>query len=223
MLAEHGGAKTTTAVIAASSTILEDLRLWIFSCQRKKHNVYLTDVNIKLLKLPKNCKQTQKQKKTFNKTLPRKSYNNTRKLRRGERIYGVHCIWSCAGKSTSNNNNNNSFFKDHHPSQKPPRSSSSSLKTKKLILIFSCERKKERKKEKASLKNINRKLQKISINRYQERAARRRKLHREEREIERAKRSEASLRGSGGGTQKGDLATIFKCNQSTKGWRESLF
>ncbi len=92
--------------------------------------------------------------KTKNKTLPRKSYNNTRKLRRGGRIFGVRCIWSCAGKSSSNNNNNNSF-KDHHPSQKPPRSS---LKTTKKILNFSC----ERKKEKASLKDINRKLQKLS-------------------------------------------------------------
>ncbi len=69
MLAEHGGAKTTTttttaaaAAIAASSTILDDLRLQKISCQRKKHNVYLTDVNIKLLKLPTNCKQKQKQK-----------------------------------------------------------------------------------------------------------------------------------------------------------------
>ncbi len=99
-------------------------------------------------KAPKASNKLQAKTKTFNKTLPRKSYNNTRKLRRGERIFGVRCIWSSAGKNSSSSNNTNNSFKDHHPSQKPPRSSS--LKTKKIILIFSCARKKERKKERKS-------------------------------------------------------------------------
>jgi LmbE family N-acetylglucosaminyl deacetylase len=67
----------------------------------------------------------------------------------------------------------------------------------------------------ARIKNEGKK-KKASIKRYQERAARR-KSFTERREREREKRREASLRGSGGASKKGDLATIFKCNQSTKG------
>jgi hypothetical protein len=78
---------------------------------------------------------------------------------------------------------------------------------------------KERKKEKASLKDINRKLQKQAFEKLRgkksfdktltrRKSCKKKKLHREK----------LSLRGrSGGASKKGDLATIFKCHQSTKG------
>jgi hypothetical protein len=160
VLAEHGGAKTTTTTtaIAASSTILDDLRLQKISCQRKKHNVYLTDVNIKLLKLPTNCKQKQKQKASTKRyqeraTTTQESFAEERESLECAAFDHVRGRSAAAAATTTTTASRIIILHRNLQDLLPSRQ-------KQKILILSC----ERKKEKASLKDINRKLQNLSKN-----------------------------------------------------------